>query len=611
MKKETIFVYGVALFIFALVFILLGSFSVSAGCVSPYDTADPVMNFNAWVNVNNTRDSNTGTYGYCQIGTSDYIVWYEDSYFNGIELVGMRLWGVEKAPGGDGDLYLQITVDGVSEGEVQFTRGQWSYFNFSKTYDYDAVINASWNNKLGRSNAQVMEVQLLFIDNRSSAVTGTPANTGCVIPRPVNVSIEYVTAWSCDHWVNISVTTNASGSWVEVFQVNDTDVSSSNEPVWYVDFYDMNDFDRRYYYNITFKYGGGSYYTEGESSKTVYIDTDTCPPSYPVVDGLTDADCWHMVSIFYGDYNNTRSKTYLAVWNVSDWSYQTWDTAVGNGIIHDGLFYWNYTTQQYDNITSISSGMGVWIYSYDDNYRWLTTTWYKDSYGWYNDTDTGSDILKYYNHSFIYRYTMNHYEESTLWFDNVIFPKHFKLNDTSMSNSGYHNFTILGFYVNVSWESWYNDSDVDTLETVLSLLEHNVTGGGVGCDYPYWINYTTDNVTISIKVNSCDSETLENASVNESAWIFQAGIVLEPETFLLVLFIVFFSAGYTERKRSGGVFLFMAGIILLGFSISTSLNFDNLLLIPILTPVAIFVMILGIRKWLYPVDGEKMKSEGK
>ena len=78
----------------------------------------------------------------------------------------------------------------------------------------------------------------------------------------------------------------------------------------------------------------------------------------------------------------------------------------------------------------------------------------------------------------------------------------------------------------------------------------------------------------------------------------------------LILFILFFVIGYRENKRSGGAFMLLSGFMLISLEIITASYLDSLYLLPLLTPVSIFIMILGIRKWLYPVENEYTKSEG-
>ena len=79
----------------------------------------------------------------------------------------------------------------------------------------------------------------------------------------------------------------------------------------------------------------------------------------------------------------------------------------------------------------------------------------------------------------------------------------------------------------------------------------------------------------------------------------------------LILFILFFVIGYRENKRSGGAFMLLSGFMLISLEIITASYLDSLYLLPLLTPVSIFIMILGVRKWLYPVENEYTKSEGQ
>ena len=78
----------------------------------------------------------------------------------------------------------------------------------------------------------------------------------------------------------------------------------------------------------------------------------------------------------------------------------------------------------------------------------------------------------------------------------------------------------------------------------------------------------------------------------------------------LILFFIFFSMGYKENKRSGGVLMLFSGFVLISFEYIATIYLDALYLLPLLTPISILIIILGVRKWLYPVENEYTKSEG-
>ena len=87
-------------------------------------------------------------------------------------------------------------------------------------------------------------------------------------------------------------------------------------------------------------------------------------------------------------------------------------------------------------------------------------------------------------------------------------------------------------------------------------------------------------------------------------------IGLDGTLLTLVLFAVFFVVGYTINKRSGGILMIFSGFTLIAFEFLVSSVLNAFLVIPLLSPIAILIIVLGVRKWLYPVENEKTKSEG-
>ena len=79
----------------------------------------------------------------------------------------------------------------------------------------------------------------------------------------------------------------------------------------------------------------------------------------------------------------------------------------------------------------------------------------------------------------------------------------------------------------------------------------------------------------------------------------------------LVLFFFFFYIGYVKtKKRSGGAFMILSGFMLFAIEASLLTYISAILVLPLISPFAIFILFLGGRKWLYPTDGDKAESEG-
>lgn len=184
--------------------------------------------------------------------------------------------------------------------------------------------------------------------------------------------------------------------------------------------------------------------------------------------------------------------------------------------------------------------------------------------------------------------------------------------DISFVNITMSNGTYL-YYKNYSVGSYSND-------TYFYNTSFNLTGGteytfyvNVSCNGNlsyYWFNFTTIGVDLNLIYQKLLDIENNMIGVDDEVEIgFNENIISIILTF--GLFIVFFYIGYTSQKRSGGAFMLFSGFIVLSFEILTSTYLNALYLVPLLTPVAIFLMLLGGRKWLYPTENERVKSEGQ
>ena len=78
----------------------------------------------------------------------------------------------------------------------------------------------------------------------------------------------------------------------------------------------------------------------------------------------------------------------------------------------------------------------------------------------------------------------------------------------------------------------------------------------------------------------------------------------------LCLFFFFFYIGYVKsEKRSGGAFMILAGFMLIALEAGLINYIHAGIVLPLISPFAIFIIFLGIRKWLFPVTGDATKSE--
>ena len=141
----------------------------------------------------------------------------------------------------------------------------------------------------------------------------------------------------------------------------------------------------------------------------------------------------------------------------------------------------------------------------------------------------------------------------------------------------------------------------------------NFTDGECVVNETYW--FITINCTGVCNCSDFYNETELGIYLSENGYIKEddevdINIGLDGTLLTLALFTIFFIVGYAINKRSGGVLMLFSGFILISFELVANVNLDALYLLPLLTPVAILIMILGVRKWLYPVENEHTKSEG-
>ena len=79
----------------------------------------------------------------------------------------------------------------------------------------------------------------------------------------------------------------------------------------------------------------------------------------------------------------------------------------------------------------------------------------------------------------------------------------------------------------------------------------------------------------------------------------------------VLLFMFFFWIGYLSPKRSGGGFMILAGFMLFALEVLLSNILSAFYVVPLVTPIAIYIILLGIRKQFMAPSKEKTKSEGQ
>lgn len=148
----------------------------------------------------------------------------------------------------------------------------------------------------------------------------------------------------------------------------------------------------------------------------------------------------------------------------------------------------------------------------------------------------------------------------------------------------------------------------DTLYYWYVNTTYNVTCG--------WENVTY-NFTTAISGCQCiDELTLILKELQEIKEILEGDEIIELEinqwSMLLAIgiFVFLFAVGYNSEKRSGGLFLLIAGFTLFYIEALATLNgwLSPVFVLPFLSPLAIYIVIIGAKKFAY---GANLKTDTK
>jgi hypothetical protein len=77
--------------------------------------------------------------------------------------------------------------------------------------------------------------------------------------------------------------------------------------------------------------------------------------------------------------------------------------------------------------------------------------------------------------------------------------------------------------------------------------------------------------------------------------------------FIFCMFMYFFWVGYASEKRSGGFLMAFSGSIFLYLETIAISYVDAVFVLPFMTPIGIFIIIIGIKKFLYS-DTKDLKN---
>jgi len=325
-------------------------------------------------------------------------------------------------------------------------------------------------------------------------------------------------------------------------------------------------------------------------------------------------------SLLSYDYN----RTYL---NLTDYGLCI------NSSCNSTLKYVNISVvgENFSNVSSVSEGCNLNI-----NVTGLTLICNTD-YKVYINTSSVNCSSEYQNSSWFWLNTSN----CPIICNCLLLNENYANKTTGVNNSGvgYKNFTIdynitcgnfTNAYINISVLNMSRNISISSNGTSYLNYTYNFS---CGQNITWYVNLTGPNcnnystfwfTTIGCGgVSCCDCwndscflNSLENY-LTTNGYIQQDDIVqLEfTSSFLsifltLVFFIFFLFIGYTINKRSAGFFLMFSGFIFLALEYIIA-SYLPAIVIGLFGLVGIFIIILGVRKWLYPVGDEKTKSEGQ
>jgi len=494
---------------------LLVVFNVNAGCIQ--DDVRPAWcldNYN-WNNENDTRDGWASTYGFAK--NTNYILYppWGGAYEN-YKLYGVYVLGTEATRFVDYDLYLDITVDGDTYTDCQFTANTWTYFNFSDLYDWDENINISFVTKQVGGLAKLFEFHLVY-SYQGGALLSTfyPHHGHSCVPTTPEIDLRVVHGYcDCDEWLNVTYYYSYDGvDYIQYKYWNVSGTCPSEVDEQFIGWF-AKEYNTRYWHRVKMTVGGGDVpehnYTQ---TRSYYFDTELCLPpetcpNYPGIEGLEEPDCWEIISLGY-NYNISKdNSTDFYFYNISSPNVKySWDECIELNYIYDGLYHWASSETEYQNVSWFEPLTGYYLYFYENDFR-------------IGSNRTCPDI-----------------DETML--DNAI------VNLSLDHNS----------WVNIQWNSWFNDTNPDTLETILNIDSQYINNSsGVGCVGIVWVNFTDQNITFNVSVDKTDDTNTSIYTINDNNWLLMSGISLESgELGILIVFILFSLAFIVDKEENKNI----------------------------------------------------------
>lgn len=228
------------------------------------------------------------------------------------------------------------------------------------------------------------------------------------------------------------------------------------------------------------------------------------------------------------------------------------------------------------------------------------------TYTWWVNASVRNDPANYTNESFSFTtvdcegaYSNVHPENAS----SNICPCADCNNFTCICLDAYHesgNNVNISFYSNHSgaWVAIENYTNVSGRSCAFFQVEH---------DHQYWWYANISEYGEQSNYNQTEVFTFVTGSEDACASIHGFSSVEFSAFILMDIFILFMFLGYLSKKPSGGAFMLLSGFTLITLSIQIDMLYASALIVPI----ALFIMVLGIRKWFFPLEHEKRLTEGE
>lgn len=391
MKKniyiDKVFIFGI--FCLMLIFILiLFSFNASASIQTGnvphgdcYDMTSATEN-NHWTGSSKTIDDNTATKE--TLGSAYY---GENISFSTVATSNIRYYGIQincsrYTVSGDNPAHIWVFVhnssgwyklyDGVTNAK------EWTVIEFDPKIcdgvnengiDINITHNSSYS---GREQFDFYEIEWLRWEDSElveyAPFTDYPIGVTYGLFPNVDISYREQSAQDQDYCAGYLYVKNDIGNWVLLD--SDADVGS-----FYIQ-YDGSYFDtyrKEYWCRLNYSDGyvfpctGQSLWYEHHWNFTIYPSSSDIP--FPSIAGLDNLDCWECISLNCSSNISIYNSSIVFFYNVSIPSNMTdWNSTVANGSLFNGLFWYNSTANDFDNVTWFEPLKGYWVYFYDTNF---------------------------------------------------------------------------------------------------------------------------------------------------------------------------------------------------------------------------------------------------